>query len=477
MVYSATRIVYNIYVHPLARFPGPKFAAVSNIWYAYHWFSGRYPWAIEAALKKYGDVVRIAPNELVFFTPDAFHDIYLPSHKSLELFPKTDFQNRGKNLGGIVWEEDPVRHREVAKKLAPAFSMRSTRAMEPIVVQYIEEFISRMKELGGACEGVGLAKWMNWLTMDTSADLATGEKMGQMRNLKDSLDLDVLLAFNWFATVLQVFKRFPLLMPLQYLFVPFSKLIPFFRMEANCRAGVKKRIERRHSIERVDLFSFALTEEDEIPRSKEEFSHLGAVSLQIMFAGFGTMSDWYYSTIIFLLQNPTIYDLLIAEIRETFDNYESITSEKLVRLEYLNACLQESLRLLPSLNTGLARLSPGANVDGIWVPKGTHVQTSVFTVSRSERYFHDPLTYAPQRWLTPTHPLHDDRFNNEDLKAMFSFSLGPRGCVGKEMAWMQGRLFFSKLLWSFDVQIVEGQDVNLERDLIHYGFFAKPEVN
>ena len=35
-------------------------------------FSGRYPWAIEDALRKYGDVVSIAPNELVFFNPQAF---------------------------------------------------------------------------------------------------------------------------------------------------------------------------------------------------------------------------------------------------------------------------------------------------------------------------------------------------------------------------------------------------------------------
>jgi hypothetical protein len=48
--------------------------------------------------------------------------------------------------------------------------------------------------------------------------------------------------------------------------------------------------------------------------------------------------------------------------------------------------------------------------------------------------------------------------------------------MGKEMAWMQGRLFFAKLLWCFDLSMVEGQDICLERDLIHYGFFEKPEV-
>lgn len=56
--------------------------------------------------------------------PQAFADIYLPASKGLELFPKTDFQDRGANLGGIVREEDPMRHREVARKVLPAFSAR-----------------------------------------------------------------------------------------------------------------------------------------------------------------------------------------------------------------------------------------------------------------------------------------------------------------------------------------------------------------
>lgn len=34
-------------------------------------YHGRYPWTIEAVFKQYGDVVRIAPNELAFFTVEA----------------------------------------------------------------------------------------------------------------------------------------------------------------------------------------------------------------------------------------------------------------------------------------------------------------------------------------------------------------------------------------------------------------------
>lgn len=181
-VYAAARCLYLLYFHPLSKFPGPRLAAVSNVWYAYHWFSGRYPWAIENALRKYGDVVRIAPNELVFFTPQAFLDIYSPHRKNHEVFVKTDFQNRGKDLGGIIWEENPIRHREVAKKLSPAFSSRSIRALEPIAHEYMDAFVITLEELGSEPAGVGLVEWTNWLAMDQAADMAWNEKLFQMRD-------------------------------------------------------------------------------------------------------------------------------------------------------------------------------------------------------------------------------------------------------------------------------------------------------
>ena len=137
--------------------------------------SGRYPWAIEDVIRKYGDVVRIAPNELVFFTPQAFHDIYSPAHRGLELFRKTDFQNRGANLGGIIWEEDPVRHREVARKLFPAFSPRSIRTFEPLMHKHMDYFVKRMKQLGARQEGVNLVDWTHWVAWDTSQDIAWSE--------------------------------------------------------------------------------------------------------------------------------------------------------------------------------------------------------------------------------------------------------------------------------------------------------------
>ncbi|KAI1108242.1 cytochrome P450 [Nemania sp. NC0429] len=457
VAYGLSRIVFQLWFNPIANFPGPRLAA-----------------AIEDAFKKYGPVVRIAPNELAFFIPKAFTDIYSPHHKNLETFPKTDFQNRGKDLGGLIWEEDPHRHREVAKKLSPAFSSRSMRNMEPLVHEYMDYFVSTMKEMGQ--NGVPLVQWTNWLAMDLSADLAWNEKMNQMRDMKSSVHLDVLLSFNKFATVLQVFKRFPLVRPLQYLFAPFGKVRLFSQMEAVTRKSVLRRIEERGSTPHEDYFDHILPPDSETPTDKRELLHIGSVALQVMFAGWGPMGDLFYGMLVLLLEEPAAYEYLVEEIRGNFAEYSSITPATVADLPFTSACVHETLRLLPSNNTGLPRLSPGAIVDGHYIPKGTHVQSCIWALARSPHYFHEPLRFQPQRWLPADHPLYSSVFAGDQLKSLYPFSLGPRMCLGREMAWMQGKLFLAKVLWTFDVEKIPGQKFDLEKTLLHFGFFDKPEL-
>jgi cytochrome P450 len=86
------------------------------------------------------------------------------------------------------------------------------------------------------------------------------------------------------------------------------------------------------------------------------------------------------------------------------------------------------------------------------------------------------MNYRPQRWLPSNHPLYDRKFVKDDLKGFPPFSLGPRMCPGKEIAWMEGRLFVAKVLWTFDVLKVPGQNIDLEGKLRHWGFFDKPEL-
>jgi hypothetical protein len=64
----------------------------------------------------------------------------------------------GAGDGGYIWEQDPVKRREVARKILPAFSPKSIKAKEPVVHKHIDFFIDRMKDVGGRSEGVDMNK-------------------------------------------------------------------------------------------------------------------------------------------------------------------------------------------------------------------------------------------------------------------------------------------------------------------------------
>lgn len=474
--YAVTRAIYLLYFHPASKFPGPKIAAISNALFAYYWLRGRWPWAVEKMLKDYGEVVRVAPNEIVFATPQAAIDIYNPAVKSHETWVKTDLMDFGAGDMGFIWEEDPAKRREVAKKILPAFSTKAIKAKEPTVQMYIDSFVDKMKQFGDASNGVDLNKWLNWLAMDMSADLAYSREMNHMREGKNTDFLETLLGTNLLGTIMQVSKKYSVLGLFSFLFIPPKtlRLLPkFFKMNSQ---AIQTRIDNRGKTKHPDFFDYMLPDNAPEPTTKKEKVHLEQVALQLFIAGFDPIQLTLYGCFFYLLKEPDILATLVEEIRSSFQNYSDIAPDALVDLKYLNACIHEVLRSFPTNANGFPRKSPGATVDGVYVPKGVVCQISYFFITRNPRYFRDPLKFRPARWLPPGHPKYDARFANDNLKSFFPFGLGPRACTGREIAWSQIRLFLAKVLWTFDVELIYGKDFTLDRDFSTYVMWNKPEL-
>jgi len=80
-------VIYYRYLHPLARYPGPFVASFTNLWKVYQLSTLRMPETLRQMHEKYGDVVRVGPNDLSFNTPNAVSAIY----KAGRSLPKTGF--------------------------------------------------------------------------------------------------------------------------------------------------------------------------------------------------------------------------------------------------------------------------------------------------------------------------------------------------------------------------------------------------
>lgn len=158
-------------------------------------------------------------------------------------------------------------------------------------------------------------------------------------------------------------------------------------MEHETRQSVLHRIEQRGRTEHSDFFDYILPADSPVPTTTPELLHIGSVSLQFMFASWGPMADLFYGTLALLVHDSGSYGHLVQEIRTQFTQYEDITSGRIPSLPFLHACLEETLRLLPSNRTGLPRISPGAMVDGRYIAKRVSTSTPYTSPTTFKRFY------------------------------------------------------------------------------------------
>jgi hypothetical protein len=76
-------VVYQRFWHPLARYPGPFLASLSNCWEAWYWLLGQTPYRLTELHAEYGPFVRYGPNKISTVSPEALQAIYVKGAKSL----------------------------------------------------------------------------------------------------------------------------------------------------------------------------------------------------------------------------------------------------------------------------------------------------------------------------------------------------------------------------------------------------------
>jgi cytochrome P450 len=375
LAYCLVRCAYNTWFHPLAIFPGPRLAAISNVYYGRLWLSGRYPWAVEKLFHKYGDIVRIAPNELVFTSPRAYTDIHASAVHNREIFTKTDFQDIGENEPGITAERDPEKHREIAKQLHPAFAARSLRRQEEIVHVHIDRFVALIERKESTGESIPVKEWFDWLAFDIAGEMAYGRQFENVGQSRASLFLSTFQRVGPWGTYHQVFKRFPLLHPLVWLLLPPRVVLTVPTLLRMNREKVRERLSEHFNKQHNDYINFLLPSSSKQQLPTEDW--LTAQANVLIVAGFDPMTNLFSSTFYYLLRTPRALARLNEEIRGQFVSYTDIKAHGLQSLRYLHAVIEEALRIHTNAAFGQPRKSPGAMVDGVFIPKGVSVYQAI----------------------------------------------------------------------------------------------------
>lgn len=368
-LYLVAVIIYNVFFHPLAKFPGPKSCAATCIPYAYDSVRGRSGQSTKALHKKYGDVVRVSPNELSFTNSEAWKAIYgsRPGHaqnqKDSGFYPPT--------IGGaaslvISNDEDHYRFR---RTLSHAFSESSLRAQEPIVKSYVDLLMQRLREnCAGGSKPLNMVSWYNFTTFDIIGDMAFGESFGCLQNSTYHKWVSFVFSNIRYGSYRNVARRFPGSKFLLRLIVPahLPKEDQWHRQLTTEK--VKGRLAK--SNDRMDFFAHILKQKD--TERALSFPEMLTNSSSFIIAGSETTASLLSGITYYLLKNERVLEKLQQEVRGAFKSEADITVAACNRLEYLNAVLMEGLRIFPPAPTGLPRVinGQGTVINGRWVPGG-----------------------------------------------------------------------------------------------------------
>ena len=206
-----------------------------------------------------------------------------------------------------------------------------------------------------------------------------------------------------------------------------------------------------------DLFSFISDAKD--PETGQGFSltELWSECKFLMVTGAGSPASALASLIFYLTRYPTCYERLAAEIRGTFLQASDIHSgQAMSSCHYLHACITEALRMSPPTGGALWREveDGGISIDGHFVPAGYDIGTGIYAIHHNETYFPDAFTFKPERWL------HGEVESSIRLarSALTPFSLGSRGCLGRQLAIMELSNTTALLVWHLDFRRPSGPE-------------------
>ena len=120
----------------------------------------------------------------------------------------------------------------------------------------------------------------------------------------------------------------------------------------------------------------------------------------------------------------------------------------LQELPYFNACIQESLRIIPPVFLLIRTCVKDCTINGIYFKKGTIIYIPIHASHLQEDYFPEPHEFKPERFFK-------DNLASIPEYALRTFGCGPRTCFGKRFAIREIKAAAAEILLQIKVSATD----------------------
>ncbi|QKX61381.1 uncharacterized protein TRUGW13939_08529 [Talaromyces rugulosus] len=343
--------------------------------------------------------------------------------------------------------DDPVQHSRKRRIIAQAVTTEAVKSMESIILGHVDQFCelltpSTSQQNGTWSEPLDVKVAANCFTFDTLTDVALGRSPDMLTSEKNRWILSLLPKAVKF---LHTMGHMPILLCLYYL--PFksqmAKDMTMYHQDLSEKIAQHRiRQGTRSDGDKADVLSYLINAKD--PET----------------GGADTTALAITAALFYLAQYPSSLIKLRTEPQQAFDSKDSIRmGPVLLSCLYLRACLDEAMRLVPAVGGVLPRtvLPPGLVIANEYCPPGTIVGVPGYAMNHHPEYFPEPFSFRPERWIVGSLGPGKTTVTEADVRrsqaAFLQFSQGPRGCVGKHLAYAELSLAVASVVWSFDMEV------------------------
>ncbi|KXH25873.1 cytochrome P450 [Colletotrichum simmondsii] len=471
-VYLLSLGIYRLYFSPLAKFPGPKLAALTQ-WYEayYELFSGdggQFIWHYAELHEEYGPIIRINPWEL-HIQDSSFYDVlYSSSRHSSKLITLAHRFNSPESAFSTV---NHSRHRQRRAALNPFFSHRRIAEHQPNIQRMMHRLTDRVtREYLGKDKVLRIDQMWGCWTSDIINDYA----FDKPHNFLDAPDfhasytdamVDLLEPVHYitqFPLVTNLFKMLPLswvkaMSPQMGTVLDFNN-----EMTNQIRILLNKPAEEKGQSKTI----FGVILESDLPASEKTVGRLQQEAISVTGAGIETTMRALSLCTFHVLANPPVLEKLQAELKEAIvDPRNPPDWDALSQLPYLSACINEALRFAYGTSQRLPRTLEDEPLRyGEWlIPVGATVSMDNYAVSHDEAIFPDNMTFRPERWLGDPKAPDGKKLS----RYMVAFGRGTRSCVGMQLAWAELYTGIATLFRRFNMELYETErdamDLHMDR--------------
>jgi cytochrome P450 len=231
---------------------------------------GTLPFDILKMHQRYGDIVRIAPDELAFSHPDAWQDIMGHKKGQAEFSKATWFYRPVEDHSAHVVNENREQHGRLRRQMAHGFSEKAMRDQEPLIRGYVDLLLDRLHDFCTTRSPVVISDWYNYTTFDIIGDLAFGEPFGCLQGSNLDEWIKGIFESGRLGIILQTLSFFPLVKKALVSMAPASIKEAHEKHKVLTQEKMMRRMEKEEG--RSDLIEGLLRKKDELVTSDPLYS-------------------------------------------------------------------------------------------------------------------------------------------------------------------------------------------------------------